>query len=139
MNKSITTGERCDCGHAPSDHSDFTTGYGKDASGKTFCYDCCHKQDLETLKTAQRFFAYYSGPKNPSGRWSDTFSGYGGTISNWPGNPLGRILWWQVCYSPVGGRQFRCRIQDAHGAQWYGVGAWDNGNYVRLRKLKTAI
>ena len=97
----------CDCGHIESECSDFTRGYGKDKDGKTFCYDCCHKNDLEEMKTAQKFTAYMSQD--------------GRQLVNWPGRVLGRVS--------VGNRhpwsreRFYISVVDVHGQKWHGVGA----------------
>lgn len=37
------------CRLTKENDSDFTTGYGVDANGNKVCYDCCGKQDSETL------------------------------------------------------------------------------------------
>lgn len=33
-----------DCGHPPSEHSPYTTGYGQKADGSKHCYACCAKE-----------------------------------------------------------------------------------------------
>jgi hypothetical protein len=68
----------CDCRHLESPHSDFTRGYGRDNQGKTHCYDCCQKDNLNQIKKTGHVFAYLS--KDPdTGHLS---------ITNWPGRPL---------------------------------------------------
>ena len=38
-----------DCGHEPSEHEDFTTGYGVDNDGKKYCYDCCANTERQYM------------------------------------------------------------------------------------------
>jgi len=38
-----------DCGHHPSEHSDWTTGYGTHPDGKRSCYACCSAMDREAM------------------------------------------------------------------------------------------
>lgn len=38
-----------DCGHGPSKHSDFTTGYGISSDGKKHCYECCATRERDAM------------------------------------------------------------------------------------------
>ena len=49
-----------DCGHAPSEHSTFTTGYGTDSDGRTHCYDCCANIELKRMIDTGRATLYFS-------------------------------------------------------------------------------
>jgi hypothetical protein len=75
---------KLDCGHEPSEHSDFTTGYGKDANGKTFCYACCAKNDKAQMIRDGRATLYLTAEKE-----TNRFA-----VTNWPGSlsfPVGSI------------------------------------------------
>lgn len=63
-----------DCGHEPSPHSEFTTGYGLDDQGRTFCYDCCAKNDREQMRRDGKTTLYFT---RKDGRT---------IVSNWPGS-----------------------------------------------------
>lgn len=65
----------CDCGHEESPHSDFTRGYGIDNEGKTVCYACCAKQDLEMMQATGKITLYFTQNSKNSG-----------TVTNWPGS-----------------------------------------------------
>lgn len=44
----MVTTEVLDCGHAPSQHESFTSGFGV-MDGKRYCYDCIAKMDRQTM------------------------------------------------------------------------------------------
>lgn len=76
------TTEILDCGHSPSPHFEFTTGYGVDKDGKKHCYPCCAVTDLNTMDLCHQegkpFSAYVS---------SD-----GLHITTWPGDHLATVV-----------------------------------------------
>lgn len=105
-----------------------TPGYGTDPeTGKKSCFDCCHKADVELMRTADRFTAYLSDDHK--------------RITNWPGGKLGTV----TEYTESRGRWsqhgivHRCyvRVTDVHGNKWYGTGPVENGTYVSLRRVKS--
>ena len=109
-----------DCGHGPSPHESFTTGYGIDKDGRKHCYDCCAAMDLECLKNERRFSGYLS---------SD-----GKSLTNWPGRVLGRVVVTGKRHPWSRGRYY-VSVKDVHGGWWSGVGA--PGEYCSLRKVRT--
>lgn len=124
--KTIAGTIMCDCGHMESAHSEITRGYGRDANGKTSCYDCCTQADKDALKDGTQFCGYIS---------SD-----GLRLVNWPGFALGTVThtgrvhnWTRNSFN---GKRYYIRVRDCHGAEWYGTGA--AGMYASLRKRKTA-
>lgn len=67
---------KCDCGHVAY-ASGCSTGFGKDADGKTWCFDCIGKMDRDRLKKAKpgdRFDFYLV---DRDGKWF---------VTNWPGS-----------------------------------------------------
>ena len=48
----------CDCGHAPSEHLDITTGYSYDKDDKTYCYDCSAKIERQSMVDTGRAILY---------------------------------------------------------------------------------
>jgi hypothetical protein len=68
-----------DCGHQPSPHESFTTGYGVDNDGKKYCYDCCAERDREAMRKDGRIMLYLT--KEHTGPHTWTWK-----ISNWPGS-----------------------------------------------------
>lgn len=111
-----------DCGHAPSPHEPFTTGYGRTADGKTHCYACCHAHDVAQLRdTSKPFVAYISGD--------------GKSVTNWPGAPLMRIYSHHEGRAGFGGRMHYWRAVDVHGRHWHGKNS-GRGMCVTLRACK---
>src|SRR4051794_40776248 len=82
------TATALDCGHAVSEHSDVTTGYGTAPDGRRLCYDCITAAETEELKTADTFVAYVK-LENPS---SIRMERGRGIITNWPGRKLMDIV-----------------------------------------------
>lgn len=111
----------CDCGHPESEHSEHTRGYGRDADGKTFCYECCTASDKEQLRTSNAVCQYISGD--------------GKSLTNWPGFVLGRVLYWGKRH-PFSRERRYVRVRDCHGQEWHGTGA--EGMWASLRKCKPA-
>jgi hypothetical protein len=98
-----------DCGHEPSEHESFTTGYGTDKNGKTYCYDCCAKSDMEVMRKYKAIDLYLSGEY----------------VTNWPGS-----LKIKVGYQRKGKHNIAGSRVDVwftfEGTQWHGVqyGEW---------------
>lgn len=61
-----------DCGHKPSKHDSHTTGYGQDANGKTFCFDCCALQDKEHMRTDKKITLYLVENNQYVTNWPNT-------------------------------------------------------------------
>ena len=116
--------ELLECGHPESAHSESTRGYGKDADGRTYCYDCCQQRDQEYMQREGRVTAYLSGD--------------GTQITGWPGFVLATVTAeWETS---AGGfcRQTqitRVRARDGQGQAWYGRGL-GRGMCVQLRRAK---
>ena len=114
----------CDCGHPESPHSSFTRGFGRDADGKTYCYDCCAEGDRRRMRETGRIVAYLSSDGN--------------TVQNWPGTVLARVT------QETKRRMYGCCVSDRtfiravapDGSRWYGQGP-GRGMYVNLRKAKS--
>ena len=72
-----------DCGHAPSPHASFTTGYGTDPkTGARFCYACAADLDRASMIETGRADLYLT-PCEP--RASSAFTkAY--EVTNWPGS-----------------------------------------------------
>jgi hypothetical protein len=69
--------EFLECGHLPSKHSDFTTGYGTGIEGKRSCYDCCAKQERAAMIKTGRGTLYLTSAA-ANGRMCDF-------LTDWPG------------------------------------------------------
>jgi hypothetical protein len=130
-----------DCGHLPSppDYAHtVTVGYGTDAAGRTFCYDCCTAQDIESLKDRSRPFVGYVKLSDNNKAMVRTSLPPHGIITNWSGRQLMTI----VEARKVGHNLRACpsllfvRARDSHGGTWSGRGSGD-GMAIRLHPRKT--
>lgn len=110
----------CDCGH-PATPSTVSGGYGTDAEGKTYCYDCCTERDNAALLAESRCVHYWGTDKGglPS-------------LTNWPGYVLGKLYPGRL--HPWSRKRRYVSAVDCHGQRWHGVGA--PGEWVTLRKAK---
>lgn len=107
-----------ECGHAESDHSPITRGYGVASDGSRSCYTCCKAEDLKRMANGQRLWAYLS---------SD-----GESITGWPGFTLARVTSRRESWHNIGGKLTRVWALDDMGQWWYGT-APGKGMYCRLR------
>jgi hypothetical protein len=114
-----------DCGHAPSEHSHCTTGYGE-LNGKRYCYDCCTAQDKQAIsdaKASEGFVAYLN---------SDCTR-----VTNWPGRELGRVFSKRKAYNAMArGYRLNIRVKMFDGSIWFATACAGGGMYCRLRKTK---
>jgi hypothetical protein len=115
-----------DCGHAPSTHGEYTTGYGSDKDGRTYCYECCAKQDRQSMQETGRITLYLT-----HGKLVD----YGfGMLTNWPG-----LLSYSCTVKKgrhnIAGTRYDVRFEDETGAQWHGVQYGENTQLCHCRRL----
>lgn len=116
--------EILDCGHAPSPHSAFTTGYGIDRNGKKHCYACCADNDRERMRQTGRTTLYLTREDN--GQWA---------LTNWPGSLR------FPCATPSRAPHNIARYRyDAwftfEGMTWHAVQYGDNTQIAHCRRTK---
>jgi hypothetical protein len=144
LNNNETVGWVLDCGHGPyrnigkDGKPSIGTGvaHWRDADGteQRICYACAHKREVELLRTESHAFAYLVKDDTKPGytKWK---------LTDWPGGTLLHV--WGVWETPhnIGGSVYRVQAFDKWGNRWYGMGPGrrGNGEYVRLRKLKTKL
>ena len=131
---------RCDCGHFPSEHGPHTTGYGKDAAGKTWCWGCCAERDREQMRREGRISLYVTRlVENPRQRIHEPSPPPKGCeIVNWPGTlvfqPLEIRVGTHCCF---GGRQRRLDVWFIFEERvWHGMSRGDNNEVLRCRRTK---
>jgi hypothetical protein len=110
-----------DCGHEPSKHGPYDTGYGKDANGRTMCYSCCADSDRESMMTRGVWTGYLAGSE----------------VTNWPGS------FRLPCSTRKGrhnmaGAMVSVWAQGPDGFIWYGRNIGDN-DIVTLRRTKGRV
>ena len=116
-----------ECGHVPSPHASFTTGYGVDPeTGARSCYACCANIDRARMIETGRATLYLT--RGANGRWY---------ISNWPGSLKFEVR--HLRLTPNGGG-FGADRMDAwftgpDGQEWHAVNRGDN-QLARCRRKK---
>ena len=133
MNNSVIA---LDCGHSvdTSKHS-ISVGYATDASGKTYCYDCCAAQDRDEMQRAGKITLYLSFDDNS--RPSDIGRYFHGNhkLTNWPGSLQIPIR----CVKRGDHNMAGCRYDfwfTFKGREWHGVQYGDNTQLAHCRRLK---
>lgn len=120
-----TTPKRCDCGHAPSAHSEISTGYGTDHDGKTACYECCAKWDRETMTKEGRHTLYLT---KKDGKHE---------ITNWPGSLRFPVLNVRTGRHNMAGKRYTAYFYGPDGKLWSGTRYGDMTEIAHCRRLKT--
>lgn len=112
-----------DCGHLPSPHDKFTTGYGE-SDGKKYCWVCCAKDEREAMQKTGRAELYLSFNKTD----------YHGKVTNWTG-----YLSWP-CKVKVGKHNIAGVRYDvwfeAEGGVWHGVTYGNSTQVCHCKRLK---
>jgi len=116
-----------DCGHEPSPHSDFTTGFGYDSDRRTYCYACCAEREQASMVDSGRAVLYLSKQDE---RWA---------VTDWPGT-----LRFPTHGTPRRGRHNMARVRydftftGPDGRTWAGTQYGDNTQIAHCRRLKSA-
>jgi hypothetical protein len=130
----ITDETVLDCGHKPSKHGDFTTGYGTDSEGRTTCYECCGEKEKEDMRVHGKAVLYLThagyGAGSPFGAypWRD------GKVTNWPGT---LVIPCRVCKGKhnIAGTRYDVWFE-FEGEKWYGVQYGEYTQICRCKRLK---
>ena len=116
-----------ECGHAPSAHSEFTTGYGIDADGKRYCYACCAERDRADMTATGRATLYLVDSKTQGGS----------AVTNWPGSLVfecGRV---RVGRHNWAGKRYDVAFIGPDGHWWRGTQYGDMTQIAHCRRTKT--
>ncbi len=70
-----------DCGHAPSEHSEHTTGYGSDSDGRKYCYECCAERERAAMIETGCSTLYFCENVEHGG----TIPRFRNELTDWPG------------------------------------------------------
>jgi hypothetical protein len=112
-----------DCGHAPSPHADFTTGYSTDAAGKTFCYDCCAEMDKAEMRKTGRATLYLV---RRDGEWH---------VTNWPGSLDLKAYGVRFGRHNLAGRRVDFWFK-FEGQEWHGYNLGHYSQIAHCKRLK---
>lgn len=117
-----------DCGHAPSPHSSFTTGYGTDpATGATFCYECAAARDRDAMIVSGRATLYMV--EGGTGKIGLT------SVTNWPSSLTFRIHKVNVSRHNIAGRRYDAWFVGPDGFTWHAVTYGDNTQIAHCRRV----
>jgi hypothetical protein len=109
-----------DCGHEPSPHGEYTTGYGSDSNGKTSCYECCGVLDRKAMKESGRGVLYDCGK----------------TVTNWPSTLSYKVRERRTGRHNLAGTRYDLYWYDEEGRSWWGVRYGDMTQVVHAKRLK---
>lgn len=124
------TEKKLDCGHEPSPHADFTTGYGVDRDGKKICYACCAENDRKQMRETGRATLYLTSEPNEGNLSADHF------VSNWPGSLKFRAHYYKVGRHNMTGRRYDVWFT-FENQPWHGVQYGDNTQVVHCNRIKS--
>ena len=114
--------EILDCGHVPSETGKFGTGYGMDAQGKKYCYDCCAEMDKSDMDKSGKYTLYLT---------HNSTDGY--KVTNWPGTLKYRVFDFKKSRHNFGGIRTDVWFFDHAGKKWHG---YQIGNFTQICHVK---
>jgi hypothetical protein len=130
-------GTTLDCGHAPSPHSSFTTGYGESRDGRRICYECCAALDRQDMLETGRATLYLCRTQAVVGSGSIP-PGFirGGTwkATNWPGSLSFPISHLTEGRHNIAGKRFDAWFTGPDGNVWHGVQYGENTQILHCRR-----
>lgn len=140
-----------DCGHPPSPHAPFTTGYGTDsATGATFCYACAANRDRADMIASGRATLYLIDDKAPpearrlsrgvfgtnrSPHCNVTRDPFGARITNWPNSLSFDVRRMTVSRHNIAGKRYDAWFIGPDGWEWHAVTYGDNTQIAHCRRV----
>ena len=121
--QNITDSTILDCEHVPSPHSEFTTGYGVDNSGKVICYECCATECKEYMREHGRITLYLVKQDN----------GY--HVTNWPGTLDFKLNGVKTGHHNIAGKRYDIWFA-FDGYYWHGTQYGDNTQLCHCKRTK---
>ena len=136
----MTTIEICDCGHAPSEHSEHTTGYGTDGDGKTYCYQCCAERDLKAMNDSGSYWLYLTMDNDNA--WyrmgCKVYNNKPAHASNWPGSLKFTVTKLTKGKHNIAGCRYDAWFKVPNGDKydlWHGVQYGDNTQILHCKRV----
>jgi hypothetical protein len=121
-----------DCGHLPTLGAGPGTGYGYDAEGRKYCYECCARRDEEAMLANGEAWLYVTAELTRERR---LYAAGHCTVSNWPGS-----LKFKGGYSKgrhnISGVRLDVHFQDRNGDWWCGRLCSQHSQLARFRRMK---
>ncbi len=109
-----------DCGHPPSEHESFTTGYGTDLAGKRHCYDCCAKQMKRDMILNGHAVLYDCDVE----------------LKDWPGKLVFKVIERRTSRHNLAGSRHDVWFTGPDGRRWHGVRCGNNTQIVHCKSTK---
>jgi hypothetical protein len=119
----------CDCGHPPSKHESFTTGYGTDSHGKTACHACCAENDKRSMIETGKATLYLTIEAEYVGHAK-------AKVTNWPGSLVFPIGYVRRGRHNIAGTRYDVWFTGPDSKQWHGVQYGDNTQICHCRRVK---
>lgn len=119
-----------DCGHTPSPHEAFSTGYGVDSKGKKSCYACCAEADKTRMIEDGKIVLYLShdaAPQISSDYW----------VANWPGSLKFRVSYRKVSRHNMARTRDDVWFTGPDGKNWHGVQYGRNSQLCYCKRIKS--
>lgn len=139
--KTIEAPKILDCGHPPSPHGEHTTGYGTNSAGKTLCYECCAKRDIEQMQADGKTVLYLvkANEQDPA---PNGFNGLNGVkvsrwqVTNWPGS-LKFNAHVTIGHHNMAGKRYDAHFTGPNNTQWHGVTYGDETQICHCKRIKS--
>lgn len=112
--------EVLECGHEPSEHAAFTTGYGRDKDGNRHCYECCAKNDREAMIRDGRATLYLTDKG----------------ITNWPGSLRFRHGPIREGRHNIAGSRYDTWFAGPDGFTWHAVQYGENTQICHCKRTR---
>ena len=120
-----------ECGHEPSPHESFTTGYGVDMDGNRKCYECCAVDDKARMIETGKATLYLS--RSISAEWPDKGKEVW-TVGNWPGSLKLRTGSPRKGRHNIAGSRYDVWFTGPDGKDWHGVQYGENTQICHCRR-----
>ena len=123
------------CGHVPSPHPEFTTGYGSDAERNTYCYECCAQRERQSMiETGSATLYLVKRPVPDSVRpVSEAWQWW---VTDWPGTLAFQAVALHKGRHNIARVRYDFSFRGPDGFWWRGTSYGDNTQIAHCRRTK---
>jgi len=114
-----------DCGHPPSKHGSYTTGYGITPDGGKHCWDCCAKYDRQRMIDTGKIILYLTRKGNID------------IATNWPGTLSFNVSVPSVGRHNLAHVRYDVWFRGPDNKQWHGVQYGYNTQILHCKRRST--
>jgi hypothetical protein len=127
-----------DCGHAPSPHESFTTGYGRDENGRTFCYDCAATRERDAMIETGNATLYLVKTADMSrALGAPRPTGY--EVTDWPGGLRFTVTALHTGRHNIARTRIDAYFAGPDGYVWHGVQYGANTQIIHCKRTREHI